>query len=607
MDPRWPGDRARDPLWAWLLRSRGLSAVALGLVVVLGVITQIGLMVTSGRVVQALVDTGGATAVRPVLMFGSLSVLIGTLSWARTLLTERLTWRYLQGVEVALATASLRPQTIAHLEDQEARGAMAMSAEALREGVHQRAIGALVDLWATRLAGVGSAALLINFHWWAPLILLTGYLLLIRGYRIWLSTIVDDLSGESAEARRRAEYYRSLLGDPSAAKEVRVFALTPWLDDRFATTWTTAMRAVWANRGRSVGPVMIGGTALLIALGAVLSVLGYEAVNGMLPVGGILIFVQAIAGMDALSYQGESAWHVSRARDELGKLDQLTGRLDRLAAEDQSQAVELRPRTEAEHQPGAPAAVSLRAVTFSYPGSTTPVLRDLDLEMAAGESIAIVGANGAGKSTLMKLLCGVYQPASGQVLIDGERARADQGRVAAIFQSFGRYEVSLADNVAFGDLSRTDDAQAIRDQLARAGGSAIVEQVGLDTMLSANYPGGSDLSGGQWQRVALARALMSASSGRAGLLILDEPTAALDVRAEVELFDRFLEVTDAQTTVLVSHRLSGVRRADRIIVLADGAVAEDGTHDELMIANGPYATMFRLQAERFQDSGDRDA
>lgn len=211
----------------------------------------------------------------------------------------------------------------------------------------------------------------------------------------------------------------------------------------------------------------------------------------------------------------------------------------------------------------------------------------------------------------MKLVCGLYLPDSGTVRLDGRdlgtTPSAARGRVGVIFQDFVRYELSLGDNVAFGARHLADDRAALEGAVRDAGAAHLLDALpaGWDTVLARGYENGTDLSGGQWQKVALARAL-AAVRGGAGLLILDEPTASLDVRAQAELFDRFLQLISGVTTILVSHRLSSVRHADRIVVLADGRVVEDGSHDQLMAAGGRYARMFRLQAERFAVTGDVD-
>jgi ABC-type multidrug transport system fused ATPase/permease subunit len=262
------------------------------------------------------------------------------------------------------------------------------------------------------------------------------------------------------------------------------------------------------------------------------------------------------------------------------------------------------------------------------------VLTGLDLVIPAGRSLAVVGLNGAGKTTLVKLLCRLHEPQRGRITVDGIDlrdldARAWQRQIAAIFQDFVRYHLPLRDNIGFGAPEAAGDEARLAEAARGAGALDLVAALphGWDTILSREFVGGSDLSGGQWQRVALARALFAAGpAGRAAatpsappprpavadrslegpppgarVLVLDEPTAQLDVRAEADLYDRFLELTAGLTTILISHRFSTVRRADRICVLEHARLAEQGTHEQLMAARGSYASMFTLQAARFSD------
>jgi len=233
------------------------------------------------------------------------------------------------------------------------------------------------------------------------------------------------------------------------------------------------------------------------------------------------------------------------------------------------------------------------------------VLQDLDLEIPAGTSLAIVGENGAGKTTLVNLICGFYRPVAGRVTVDGvDLAEFDpaawQRRIGAVFQDFARYPVTLRENIIFGGTGRAGWEARYR-AAEKAGLSAVAEGLPQNwyTTLSREFEGGTELSGGQWQRVALARALFALEAG-ARILVLDEPTANLDVRAEASLYNRFLELTSGLTTIIVSHRFSTVRRADRIVVVHQGRIVESGNHSQLLALGGRYHRMFGLQARHYQ-------
>jgi ABC-type multidrug transport system fused ATPase/permease subunit len=246
--------------------------------------------------------------------------------------------------------------------------------------------------------------------------------------------------------------------------------------------------------------------------------------------------------------------------------------------------------------------IRFRDVTFAYPGGAA-VLDRLNLTIPAGSSLAIVGQNGAGKTTIAKLLCRLYDPQGGAIEVDGVDMReldldSWRSRLAAVFQDFFRLELPLRDNVA---PTGAPDA-SVQAALSEAGAASLAS---LDTILARGYDGGTDLSGGQWQRVALARALCAVKQG-AGVVLLDEPTAQLDVRGEAEIFERVLAATRHCTTILISHRFSTVRHADRICVLENGRVIELGTHDELIAHGGRYRTMFDLQAQRFSAAEDEE-
>jgi len=312
-----------------------------------------------------------------------------------------------------------------------------------------------------------------------------------------------------------------------------------------------------------------------------------DALNGTLSVARLVAFSQIAVGTSLIAF-GELSWALDGAAAPVAA----ALRLESAMAREGALTSGTRPAG------GLPSTdIRFRNVTFAYPGGS-PVLEGFDLTIPAGTSLAIVGSNGAGKTTLAKLLCRLYDPQDGRIEIDGVDLRdlsidVWRARVTAVFQDFTKFELPLRDNVA--PAGAPDDV--VRDALKAAGAADLAP---LDTVLARGYDGGIDLSGGQWQRIALARALCAVRLG-AGLVLLDEPTAQLDVRGEMEIFERILAATRGRTTILISHRFSTVRLADRICVLERGRAIELGTHDELMALGGRYKTMFDLQAQRFSD------
>jgi ATP-binding cassette subfamily B protein len=284
-------------------------------------------------------------------------------------------------------------------------------------------------------------------------------------------------------------------------------------------------------------------------------------------------------------------------------LDELVGRLRDPATE-----------TGADSAAGPPArTIRFESVAYRYPSGGAPVYEGLDLELTAGRPLALVGSNGAGKTTLVTLLARLREPTGGRITVDGTdlrdlNPRSWQRQVAVVNQDFGRYPLTARENIAFRDLTADGlgeefDEAALTRAAAAAGALDFVRALprGWDTICAPGYRDGTDLSGGQWQRIALARALYAAARG-ARVLVLDEPTAQLDIRAEAAFYNRFLELTSGLTTIVISHRFATVRRADRIAVLDQGRITELGSHDELVAARGSYAEMFAMQAARFAEA-----
>jgi len=493
--------------------------------------------------------------------------------------------------------AVLVPAGITHLEQPGLQDMVSMAqAVGIGEVRTRTCVEAAADKYNGQLAGLVSAAILALFHWWAPLVLLIAWVLLRYA---WTRRLRDSVQLNALQTRslRRSGYFRDLALTGPAAKETRIFNLDTWLVDRFARTWTEAMAVIWRERRRG-GPLLwVSVVVLAAAQTGVLLLLGREAIAGTVSLGHLATFIQASMGVASLaSFDTDHAIN-SGTRPILAVTD--------LEREMARPGYQLPGHTPSARMPRT--GIRFENVRFRYPGSDREVFRGLDLEIPAGRSLAIVGENGAGKTTLVKLLARLYDPDGGLITVDGTDMRRLEprqwaSRVAAIFQDFVQYHLSVADNIGFGALHRAGDRDALVRAAQRVGALDMIESLphGWDTILSREFADGTDLSGGQWQRIALARALFAVQAG-AGVLVLDEPTAHLDARAEAEFYDRFLDLTEGRTTIVISHRFSTVRRADRIVVLEHGAVVEQGTHEELVAAEGRYARMFALQAARFAD------
>jgi ABC-type multidrug transport system fused ATPase/permease subunit len=437
------------------------------------------------------------------------------------------------------------------------------------------------------VGGTAAALVLFWYTWWAPILLAGAWLAthwLLRESAIWKDRNTDEVRS----AQRHADYAYRLAVDAPAAKELRLFGLSGWVVDRFRQRRTRLVELQWEATRLREQPVL---WSLLIVVGANVAVfwsMGAAANAGTLTLGRLVTFASAAISVSTIAFGGLS-WALDFACAPVAAVLRLR------AAMAPAGALTAGSRAAG----GFPAReIRFRNVTFAYPGASRPVLEGFDLTIPAGGSMAIVGQNGAGKTTLAKLLCRLYDPSEGTIEADGVDIRSFEidewrARLAAVFQDFIRFELPLRNNVAPSGAQDGD----IEAALAAAGASKLAN---LDQILARGYPGGTDLSGGQWQRIALARALCEVRTG-AGVVLLDEPTAQLDVRGESEIFQRILEATRNVTTILISHRFSTVRLADRICVIEHGKVVELGSHDELMALGGRYRTMFESQASRFED------
>ena len=504
--------------------------------------------------------------------------------------------------DVGLAGGSVdgdEPTGIGQLEDPIVHDLISQAqGVALGRYTPSMALGALVSLVSSRLELISGAVLIaVLFHWWLAVGLMSILLFTRAQVRRSVVKAVEVLMG-TTPVLRRADYFHDFAFIAEAAKETRVFDLGGWIVDRFRRDWLKAMERVWRERKsatRAAAPWVVA--TVFFSLLASFVLVGRAAADGEISLTALAIVVQSILGLTSNLFsfgQGEMTLEHGAMSVPAAIEFERKARQYRLTRGDRNPVVHLPP------------GLRFEGVSFRYPRAETNTLSSLDLEIPSGQSLAIVGENGAGKTTLVKLLCRLYDPTDGRITVDGTELRtfdtaAWRRRIAVLFQDFVRYELSAADNVGFGALERRDLSSLIQ-AARRAGAEDMVASLphGWETILSRRYQNGSELSGGQWQRVALARTLCAAEAG-ADLLVLDEPTASLDVRAEAEFFDTFLELTKGITTILISHRFSTVRQADLICVLNGGQVVEYGTHEELIAAKADYARMYSLQARHFVD------
>ncbi len=567
-------DPALAGLWWTLLVARGLLpalfAIAMGLL--------IGAVQADGDLVA------------PLAVVGTVFVLVQVLSPVHQAVGANLGDRSAAWLYDQLTLACVSPPGMAHLEDPELTNDITMARD-FDLGISGPPLSISMDFIASGLvellAGLASAAVLAAYAWWAPLLLGGAWLAthwLLRESGVWKDRNTEVVR----DAQRHADYAYRLAVDAPSSKELRLFGLAGWTVERFRRHRRKLHDLRWQATRLRERPMASSIAIVTLANAVVFAAMALDVNAGDLALDRLVMFASAAIATSMIAFGGLS-WALDGAAAPAAAVLRLHGSMAPKGA------LTTGPRS-ANDLPAR--EIRFRNVEFSYPATPDETVLDgFDLTVPAGSSLAIVGRNGAGKTTVAKLLCRLYEPRGGAVEVDGVDLRkfavdSWRRRVTAVFQDFVRFELPLRDNVAPAGAS--DDV--VRAALTKAGAAGLAD---LDTTLSRGYDGGTDLSGGQWQRIALARALAAVRLG-AGIVLLDEPTAQLDVRGEAEIFDRILEETRNATTILISHRFSTVRHADRICVLEQGRVVELGTHDELMALGGRYQTMFDLQAQRFE-------
>jgi ATP-binding cassette subfamily B protein len=502
-------------------------------------------------------------------------------------------------VQERLLTAVAGPVGVGHLEDTDVLDRLSRAEGSLTGFFPGDAPVTWAGSLSGRISGVIGCLVVAVFHWWLGLLLLVMWLVVRR---VVLTTVLRqaiDLRARTT-VMRRSWYFVGLGSKARDAKEVRVFSLARFVVERFRReheSFLTGSRDSMRSLHRRAAACFL---AVLAGYALTLAVITEDARTHQIGVRGLAILIPMLAvtmSAGSINYGDITlAWSLAGLPDA-----------DRLEQD-------LTPAGPALTGPAAAAPeagdlprhrIALEGVCFRYPSGTRDVLSQLDVEFCAGESTALVGVNGAGKSTLVSLLGRLRDPTAGRILADDVDLRdldpvSWQRKIALMPQEPVRYPISAYDNVAFGALEHRDDQAGVEHAARLAGFADVVGTLpdGWDTMLARELPGGVDLSGGQWQRLALARALFATAHG-ASVLILDEPTAALDVRSEAQFYRRFLDITQGLTTVVISHRFATVRRADTICVLDGGRITERGTHDDLVAAGGTYARMYEVQAARF--------
>jgi ATP-binding cassette subfamily B protein len=577
--------------------ARGWTMAGIALMVVQGVLPLLSLYLL--KLVVDAVASGVASA-NPAGAFGRAALCIGLLG-AATLVGSvcRSLAAYVSEAQAQAATDHV--SDLLHAKSIEVDLAYYENAkyydtlhQAQKEASYRptRVVSGLTQAGLGALSLAGIVSMLLGFHWSVAAIL---FVAAVPGtlVRLKYSNKLYRWYRWRTSEERRAWYLNSLLTSGEHAKELRLFDLGAWLRERYREL----RRELRAGRlsiaaGRTVAETVAQAGATVAVFGAY-ALVAHRALQGSITLGDLVMYFHAFQrGMGFL-------------QDFLGSLAALYE--DNLFLTNLYEFLDLRS---AVAEPVNPApfprpierGIVLDHVGFRYAGSTRPVLEDVSLTLRPGEHVALVGENGSGKTTLVKLLCRLYDPTGGTISVDGRDLRdfaiAELRReISVIFQDYARYQLTARENIWFGDSRIAPADERIESAARRAGAHPIIEGLpkGYDTFLGKWFEDGAELSIGEWQKVALARAFLR----QAPILVLDEPTSALDAKSELDFYEKFHVVAQGKTAVLISHRFSTVRMADRIFVLDKGRIIESGTHDELVRAGGHYAELFATQARHY--------
>ena len=581
-------------------------AIFVAVTAVLAVVTPTVIVFATSSLIDAVTEGAGlapggghqswSELIRPVLPWLGLLLLMRLITGLLALdpmhrfFGQRLALRSMKKLEDDLfgKAVSLRLEWFEHPRNYDG---LQRAVESMDEQAHSWAMLQIQNIVTTVFSAIGVLIALFGVHWGVPILMVVATVVLFFSHAIQTVRFVEVDYSQTA-ARRRKNYWNRLLTERPPAAEVRLFGLGNYIIDSWRHTTDSMLKENAALRKRNLSLELPSGLASVGLFGIVLASLVWAADSGTITAGAIVAYLYITQGyVDRVMQLG---WRSREFQEFMAKVRYMPEFLE-LEQEDRTSGLQ------------APAViqrgVKFEDLSFTYPGGSSPVLSSIDLEIRPGETIALVGENGAGKTTLTKLLLGLYEPTAGRISVDGtDLAEIELGswreQVGAVFQDYMNYSFTARENIGFGRIAKIDDGNSIRGAAVRSGADEVIDSLphGYETLLGREFEGGHDLSRGQWQALAIARLYLR----DAQLLVLDEPTSALDALAELEVYHEFLQLSADKTVLLISHRLGSARLADRVVFLQRGTIVEEGTHDQLVKAGGPYGELFEMQAEWYR-------
>lgn len=577
---------------AMVWRSSRAPTIALAGLTLTAAVLPLGVAYVGKAIVDAVVARAPGAALRWVLIELGLVAAMAAAQRGLSLLRQLLGARLSVDINVMIIEKALSLD-LRHFEDPEFYDQLTRA----RREASSRPVSMVTETFGLIQSAItltGYAVLLVRWSGWAVLVLVLASIPAAIA-EVRFSNKAFRLRNWRSPEARKLNYLEYVLANDNHAKEVKLFGIGETLLGRYRTLGETfyeedrrlaVRRAGWAYALSLVGTGTFYGCYAFMAL---------AAARGRLSLGDMVLYVAAFR-------QGQQAFQsILSGLGGMYEHNLYMSNLFQFLAIPTTGAPALPPATDDEGKKDH--GIRFEGVGFQYPGQNRWALRGIDLFIPSGQSLALVGHNGAGKTTFIKLLTRLYEPTEGRILLDGEDLRTWEperlrARIGVVFQDFNQYQFKLRENVGLGSVAHLDDDRRITRAVEDGGAEEVVAAfpAGLETQLGRWFKDGAELSGGQWQKIALARAFMR---DEADILVLDEPTAALDAEAEHAVFKRFRALARGRTTIVISHRFPTVRMADRIIVLDGGRIIEEGTHDELVAQNTRYAHLFALQAEGY--------